>query len=94
MTAITLQSLQDVLYMFTYLLLQLTLLFIAISYLVGVLQLYIPPEKIRNVLSSKHGKGYVIAAFMGAITPFCSCSTIPFLKGLIRANAGFGLKQP
>jgi uncharacterized membrane protein YraQ (UPF0718 family) len=46
------------------------------------------------VLSSKHGKGYVIAAFMGAITPFCSCSTIPFLKGLIRANAGFGLKQP
>jgi len=76
--------------MFTYLLLQLTLLFIAISYLVGVLQLYIPPEKIRNVLSSKHGKGYVIAAFMGAITPFCSCSTIPFLKGLIRANAGFG----
>ena len=90
MTAITLQSLQDVLYMFTYLLLQLTILFIAISYLVGVLQLYIPPEKIRNVLSSKHGKGYVIAAFMGAITPFCSCSTIPFLKGLIRANAGFG----
>ena len=90
MTAITLQSLQDVLYMFTYLLLQLTLLFSAISYLVGVLQLYIPPEKIRNVLSSKHGKGYVIAAFMGAITPFCSCSTIPFLKGLIRANAGFG----
>jgi len=41
-------------------------------------------------LSSKHGKGYVIAALMGAITPFCSCSTIPFLKGLIRANAGFG----
>jgi uncharacterized membrane protein YraQ (UPF0718 family) len=76
--------------MFTYLLLQLTLLFIALSYLVGVLQLYIPPEKIRNVLISKHCKGYVIAAFMGAITPFCSCSTIPFLKGLIRANAGFG----
>jgi len=90
MSAITQQSLQDVLYMFTYLLLELTMLFIAISYLVGVLQLYIPPEKIRNVLSSKHGKGYVIAAFMGAITPFCSCSTIPFLKGLIRANAGFG----
>jgi hypothetical protein len=76
--------------MFTYLLVELTLLFIAISYLVGVLQLYIPPSKIRNVLSSKHGKGYVIAALMGAITPFCSCSTIPFLKGLIRANAGFG----
>jgi len=90
MTALTQQSLQDVLYMFTYLLVELTMLFIAISYLVGVIQLYIPPERIRNLLSSRHGKGYVIAAFMGAITPFCSCSTIPFLKGLIRANAGFG----
>jgi len=90
MTAITQQSLQDALAMFTFLLVELTALFIAISYLVGVLQLYIPPSKIRNVLSSKHGKGYVIAALMGAITPFCSCSTIPFLKGLIRANAGFG----
>jgi uncharacterized membrane protein YraQ (UPF0718 family) len=90
MTAITQQSLQNTLYMFTYLMLELTILFITISYLVGVIQLYIPPEKIRKVLSSKHGKGYVIAAFMGAITPFCSCSTIPFLKGLIRANAGFG----
>lgn len=90
MTAITQQSLQDALALFTFLLVELTALFIAISYLVGVLQLYIPPAKIRNVLSSKHGKGYVIAALMGAITPFCSCSTIPFLKGLIRANAGFG----
>ncbi len=90
MTALTQQSLQDVLYMFTYLLVELTMLFIAISYLVGVIQLYISPERIRNLLSSRHGKGYVIAAFMGAITPFCSCSTIPFLKGLIRANAGFG----
>ncbi len=90
MTAITQQSLQDAWALFTFLLVELTALFIAISYLVGVLQLYIPPAKIRNVLSSKHGKGYVIAALMGAITPFCSCSTIPFLKGLIRANAGFG----
>jgi len=90
MTAATQQSLQDVMAMFAFLLIELTALFIAISYLVGVLQLYIPPAKIRSVLSSKHGKGYVIAALMGAITPFCSCSTIPLLKGLIRANAGFG----
>ncbi|MDC9719400.1 MAG: permease [Gammaproteobacteria bacterium] len=90
MTTITTQAWQDALSMFTYLLLELTLLFIAISYLVGVIQLYVPPEKIKDFLSSKHGKGYVLAALMGAMTPFCSCSTIPFLKGLIRANAGFG----
>lgn len=69
---------------------ELTILFLAISYLVGVLQEYIPPEKIESILSSKNGKGYFIAALLGSITPFCSCSTIPFLKGLLRAKAGFG----
>ncbi|MGF1708446.1 permease [Enterovibrio baiacu] len=76
--------------MFAFLAVEITLLFLAISYLVGVLQMYIPPARIRNILSSKNGKGYFMAAFLGAITPFCSCSTIPFLKGLIRAQAGFG----
>ncbi len=76
--------------MFVFLAVELTLLFLLISYLVGVLQVYIPPAKIQSILSSKNGKGYVVAGFLGAITPFCSCSTIPFLKGLLRANAGFG----
>ena len=76
--------------MFAFLAVELTALFLIISYFVGVLQEYIPPEKIRQILSSKNGKGYVFAAFLGAITPFCSCSTIPFLKGLLRAKAGFG----
>lgn len=83
-------TLQSTLGMFFFLAAEITVLFLVISYLVGVLQLYVPPEKIRSILSSKNGKGYVMAAFLGAITPFCSCSTIPFLKGLIRAQAGFG----
>nr|WP_284206911.1 permease [Thalassotalea eurytherma] len=76
--------------MFVFFAVELTALFLAISYLVGVLQHYIPPAKIPQILSDKQGKGYVIAALLGAITPFCSCSTIPFLKGLLRAKAGFG----
>ncbi|NMP31988.1 permease [Thalassotalea sp. M1531] len=83
-------SLLDTVNMFAFLTIELTLLFLLISYLVGILQMYIPPEKIRHILSSKNGKGYFIAALLGAITPFCSCSTIPFLKGLLRAQAGFG----
>lgn len=86
----TMETLQSTLGMFAFLAAEITVLFLVISYLVGVLQQYIPPEKIRSILSSKNGKGYVMAAFLGAITPFCSCSTIPFLKGLIRAQAGFG----
>lgn len=87
---ITNEMIYEALNMFAFLAVELTLLFLLISYLVGVLQEYIPPSKIQSILSSKNGKGYIIAGFLGAITPFCSCSTIPFLKGLLRAKAGFG----
>lgn len=87
---ITQQMLMDTLGMFAFLAVELTILFLLISYIVGVLQEYIPPAKIQSILSSKNGKGYIVAALLGAITPFCSCSTIPFLKGLLRAKAGFG----
>jgi len=76
--------------MFAFLATELTILFLLISYLVGMLQEHIPPAKIQSILSSKNGQGYIVAGFLGAITPFCSCSTIPFLKGLLRAKAGFG----
>ena len=76
--------------MFAFLAVELTLLFLLISYIVGALQEYIPPAKIQSILSGKNGKGYLVAGLLGAITPFCSCSTIPFLKGLLRAKAGFG----
>jgi len=90
MTPETLAIIKQTVEMFVFLAVELTALFLAISYLVGVLQEYIPASKIQSTLSSRNGKGYVIAAFLGSITPFCSCSTIPFLKGLLRANAGFG----
>lgn len=76
--------------MFLFLAAELTALFLLISYGVGVLQEYVPADRVQSILSSRKGRGYFVAAFMGAITPFCSCSTIPFLKGLLRARAGFG----
>lgn len=84
------QEMQDTLGMFAFLALELSALFLLISYLVGVLQRYVPQDKIAAVLSAQRGKSYLYAALLGAITPFCSCSTIPLLKGLIRARAGFG----
>ncbi|MCV6589428.1 MAG: permease [Marinobacterium sp.] len=82
--------LEEALDMFVFLAVELTVLFLVISYLVGILQVFITPARVQSILSSRKGKGYVIAALLGAITPFCSCSTIPFLKGLLRARAGFG----
>ncbi|MDX2320888.1 MAG: permease [Moritella sp.] len=87
---ITQAMVMDTLGMFAFLAVELTVLFLLISYAVGVLQEYIPPAKIQRILSGKNGKGYIVAGLLGAITPFCSCSTIPFLKGLLRAKAGFG----
>ncbi len=88
---ITWEMMESALGMFIFLALELTVLFLLISYLVGLAQEWMTPEKVQRVLASRHGRGYLLAALMGALTPFCSCSTIPFLKGLLRARAGFGV---
>lgn len=85
-----LSQLQDTLGMFAFLAIELSILFIGISLLVAALQRHIPPTKIEALLSSNRKSSYFLAAALGSITPFCSCSTIPMLKGLIRARAGFG----
>lgn len=83
-------ELQATLSKFVFLAVELSMLFLGISLFVGVLQRHIPAEKIQAWLSGNHGRSYFLAAALGAVTPFCSCSTIPMLKGLIRARAGFG----
>ncbi|MCA1796555.1 MAG: permease [Geobacteraceae bacterium] len=83
-------QMQDTLSMFAFLAVELSILFLGISLLVGVLQRHIPPSKVEALLSSNRRRSYFLAAALGSITPFCSCSTIPMLKGLIRARAGFG----
>ena len=76
--------------MFVQLFAELTLLFLAISYLVALINQRLPPERIQRILGAHHGRGYLTAAAIGAVTPFCSCSTIPMLIGLLKARAGFG----
>jgi uncharacterized membrane protein YraQ (UPF0718 family) len=82
--------LSEALAMFAFLGVELALLFLVISFTVGVIQDYLPASKIQSILSSKDGRGYVSAAILGGITPFCSCSTIPMLSGFLKARAGFG----
>jgi uncharacterized membrane protein YraQ (UPF0718 family) len=71
---------------------ELVLLFIGISFLVGLLHAYVPEERIRTTLSGRgRGTGNVLGAAFGALTPFCSCSTIPILLGLLDAGVPFGV---
>lgn len=67
-------------------------LFIVASFVVGLAQEYLPPERVEGILHSyDEGGGNVVAAGIGAVTPFCSCSTIPILAGLLQAGAPLGL---
>jgi uncharacterized membrane protein YraQ (UPF0718 family) len=70
---------------------ELVALFLGISFLVGLLQAWIPEEKVRGLLKTKNPVvGYATGTLLGAATPFCSCSTIPVLAGLLRSGAPFG----
>lgn len=84
------QNLVEALGTFIFLAGELTILFLIVSFIIGVILEYLPAEKIQKILGSKGGKGYVSAGLLGALTPFCSCSTIPMLTGLLKARAGFG----
>ncbi|MEE4242036.1 MAG: permease [Desulfopila sp.] len=75
---------------FVFAMVELTVLFIGISFLVGVINEFLPQEKVKGLLSAKRGRGYFMGAILGGLTPFCSCSTIPMMVGLLKAGAGFG----
>ena len=67
---------------------ELAVLFVVISFVVSLVNYYLPPTKVRQLLSGHRGYGVAIA--LGAVTPFCSCSTLPMLLGLLKARAAFG----
>jgi len=70
---------------------ELLALFIGISFLIALLQEFITEETIRKYLSKpKKWLGNILGAALGAVTPFCSCSTIPILVGLLNGGAPFG----
>jgi uncharacterized membrane protein YraQ (UPF0718 family) len=75
---------------FAFAFVELTLLFIGISFVVALLQHYLTSPRVQSILSARNGRGYLVGAGLGALTPFCSCSTIPIAVGLIKARAGFG----
>lgn len=68
------------------------LLFI-ISFIMGIINFYFPVEKVRNFLSKNklYGLEYIIAAIFGAITPFCSCSSIPLFIGFVKGGIPLGV---
>ena len=75
---------------FVLIFLELTALFLGISTLVGLVFQYVSDETLRRWLSKRGLLGNFLGATLGAVTPFCSCSTIPMTVGLLRAGVPFG----
>lgn len=73
--------------------LKILFLLLAINYVMAVVKHYLPIERIRDFLASRkwYGADYLIAATFGAITPFCSCSSIPFFVGFLSAGIPVGV---
>ncbi len=69
---------------------ELTVLFLGISTLVGLALQYVSDETLWQWLSRRGLLGNFLGAALGAVTPFCSCSTIPMTVGLLRAGVPFG----
>lgn len=70
---------------------ELILIFVVVSFIIGLLVEYLPPSRVRDFLSNKFTwVQYFLGAGLGALTPFCSCSTIPITAGLLKGGVPFG----
>ena len=70
---------------------ELILIFVAVSFIIGLLMEYLPPSRVRDFLSNKFTwVQYFLGAGLGALTPFCSCSTVPITAGLLKGGVPFG----
>ena len=68
------------------------LLLAGIVFVMGIVQTFFAPERTRALLSGKRvGVGNVLAATLGIVTPFCSCSAVPLFIGFLSAGVPLGV---
>jgi uncharacterized membrane protein YraQ (UPF0718 family) len=67
-------------------------LLIVISFIVGTFQSFLEPERVRSLLEGKRTfAGNVMAAMVGIVTPFCSCSAVPLFIRFLEAGVPLGV---
>lgn len=63
-----------------------------VVFVVGVIRSFFTPERTRSILSGKsEGIGNILAALLGVVTPFCSCSAVPLFIGFVTAGVPLGV---
>lgn len=77
---------------FIYDIIKILILLSTMIFLISYVRSYFPPEKIKKVIGHIGGvKGHLIASFLGVISPFCSCSTVPLFIGFVEAGIPLGV---
>jgi hypothetical protein len=68
------------------------LLLVLVVFVVGVIRSFFTPARTRRVLAGKRESvGNVLAALLGVVTPFCSCSAVPLFMGFVTAGIPLGV---
>lgn len=68
------------------------LLLYAVVFVVGILRTFVPPERTRAWVKNRHPIiGHALAALLGVITPFCSCSAVPLFVGFVQSGVPLGI---
>lgn len=72
--------------------LKIFILLVVMIFAVSYIRTYVTPEKTRKVLGGKTGLQYhLLASMLGAVTPFCSCSSVPLFIGFVEAGIPLGV---
>ncbi|MCA1764375.1 MAG: permease [Flavobacteriales bacterium] len=76
---------------FVYDTIKILILLFVIVFIMGIVNAYLPVEKLKDFLHRKKlfGLEYLFASVFGAITPFCSCSSVPLLRRIRRRKTHF-----
>ena len=77
---------------FLYDVIKIIVLLCVLIFIISYIQSYFPPERSRKIMGRFHGIGAnCIAALLGTVTPFCSCSSIPLFIGFTSAGLPLGV---
>ena len=77
---------------FIYDVIKIVVLLCALIFIISYIQSFFPPERTKKILGKFHGIGAnIIAALLGTVTPFCSCSSIPLFIGFTSAGLPLGV---
>lgn len=77
---------------FIYDVLKITVLLCVLIFIISYIQSYFPPERSKKIMSRFHGVwANIMAALLGTVTPFCSCSSIPLFIGFTSAGLPLGV---